>query len=72
MRFIDKLERKLGKYYIKNLMMIIISGMILVYLLTFMTGDRALIDNIILDRDKVMQGEVWRLITFIFIPNMGE
>ena len=71
MKFIDRLERKLGKYYIKNLMLIIISGMILVYLLTFMTGDRSLIDNIILDREKVIQGEVWRLITFIFVPNMG-
>lgn len=72
MKFIDKLQRKFGKYYIKNLMMIIISGMILVYALTFMSGDMNLINNLILDKEKVMQGEIWRLVTFIFIPSMGS
>lgn len=72
MNFIDKLQRKFGKYYIKNLMMIIISGMILVYALTFMSGNSNLINNIILDKEKVLQGEIWRLVTFIFIPNMGS
>ena len=71
MKFIDKLERKFGKYYIKNLMTIIILGMILVYLLTFISGNSLLINNLILDPKKVMEGEVWRLITFIFIPNIG-
>lgn len=69
MRIIDKIERKFGKYYIKNLMMIIISGMVLVYGLTMISGDNVLINNLILDKDKVLNGEIWRLITFIFVPD---
>lgn len=69
MNWLNKLERKIGKFYIRNLMLIIISGTILVYGFTMLSGDQTLINNISLVPSKVMQGEVWRLVTFIFVPS---
>ncbi|VYU00059.1 hypothetical protein [Clostridium tertium] len=69
MNWLNKLERKIGRFYIKNLMLIIIAGTILVYAFSMMAPDSNLINNIILDPSKVMEGEVWRLVTFIFVPS---
>lgn len=68
MNWLNKLERKMGKFYIRNLMLIIISGTVLVYGLTLLSNNFALVNNITLIPSKVMEGEVWRLITFIFVP----
>lgn len=67
MNFLSKLEKRFGKFYIKNLMLIIILGNIFVYLYTMLNGD-SLIKLLLLDSNKILQGEVWRFITFIFIP----
>ena len=72
MNWLNKLERKIGRFYIKNLMLIIIAGTILVYAFSMMAPDSNLINNIILDPSKVMEGEVWRLVTFIFVPTGGS
>lgn len=69
MNWLNKLERKIGKFYIRNLMLIIIAGTILVYGFTMMSPDSNLIDRINLNPSKVMEGEVWRLVTFIFVPS---
>ena len=67
MNFLDKMEQKLGKYAIKNLM---------VYLLVFFVGGFILnyvnpnfyFDYLCLDMERIFAGEVWRLITFIIYP----
>lgn len=69
MNWLNKLERKIGKFYIRNLMLIIISGTIMVYGFTMLSGDFTLANSISLVPLKVMQGEVWRLVTFIFVPS---
>ena len=66
MKLMDKLERKLGKFAIHNLMMYIILGNIAVYLLCMFNSDLVL--YLILDPAMVWKGQVWRLITFLFIP----
>lgn len=68
MNFLNKLERRFGKFYIRNLMLIIIVGNAFVYLLTTMKGNREFANNISLIPEAVMNGEVWRLVTFIFVP----
>ena len=68
MDWLNKLERKIGKFYIRNLMLIIIAGNIIVYGLTLLRGDYSLVDSLSLIPSKVIEGEVWRIITFIFVP----
>ena len=66
MKWINKLERKYGRYGISNLMQFIVLGNALVFLLIQM--DPQLRFSLMMHPTLVMQGEVWRLITFIFIP----
>ncbi len=59
MKWLYKLERKYGKYYIPNLMAIIVFGSLAVYLLsaTIMPN---LLSILYLDPSRVMKGEIWR------------
>lgn len=63
---LDKLERKFGKFAIKGLMTYIVVGnlavFILQYLFPFIPSRLALIPSL------VLKGEVWRLVTYVFIP----
>lgn len=73
MQWLNKLERKFGKYAIPNLMTIFIFGMGLVFLLDTFTAanpdyEYYLSDLLYFDRELVMQGQVWRLVTFLFLP----
>lgn len=63
---LNKLERKFGKYAISNLTLYMIFTYILGYLLVIIAPN--LVDFILLDMSKVAQGQVWRLITWIFTP----
>lgn len=66
MRWLYKLEYKYGRYYIRNLMGIIVAGMVGVYLFSMMNIPLA--SYMAFDRNAILQGQVWRIITFIFIP----
>lgn len=73
MGWINNLERKIGKYAIRNLMMYITGLNGLVALLMYVTqniqntgGDIS--QKLELIPSLVMQGEIWRLVTFLFIP----
>ncbi len=68
MRFLDKLERKLGHIGIKGLMTYIIGLNAVVFILTYLDPTGVFLSKLTLDPQLVMRGEVWRLITFIFIP----
>ncbi|MPQ44668.1 rhomboid family intramembrane serine protease [Clostridium tarantellae] len=70
MNFLDKLQRKFGKFYIKNLMLYIVLITAFVYFLLY-TADPNGIFNLMLIPQKVLKGEIWRLITFVFIPPFG-
>ena len=67
MNWLNKLERKIGKFYIRNLMLIIIIGTTFVFLLNYMGYDIS--ERLVLDRNLILKGEVWRFITFIFVPS---
>ena len=70
-RWLDKLNQKFGRYGIRNLMTFIVGGMAIVYLMELliypMTGF-SLSSVLAFNRSAVLHGQIWRLITFIFIP----
>ncbi len=68
MNLLDWLERKLGRYAIRQLMVYIIGINGLVYFLSFAHPESNAISKLALDPRLVMKGEVWRLFTYIFIP----
>lgn len=66
-----KLERKLNKFAIKNLMLYIIGGTAAVFLFGMVLYAAKGIDiysYIGFNRDLILQGQVWRLLTFLFQP----
>lgn len=68
MRWLNKLERKYGRYGISNLMQFIVMGNALVFVLINMDVSRRLVSSLVLHPALVLQGQLWRLVTFIFIP----
>ena len=68
---LGKLNRKFGRYGIKNSMMILIIGMIIVWAMDYvlLRAEYLPISSFLyFDRQKIFEGEVWRLITFVFLP----
>lgn len=65
--FLDKMERKFGRFAIKNLMLYII-GVYIVGALISVVNPLFYISYLSLNIEKIMQGQVWRLITFILEP----
>lgn len=72
MPLLQKLERKLSRWAIPNLTTIIIAGQVLLYFMITMRPDRGpggdILSRIVLLPSAVISGEVWRLITFVFVP----
>src|SRR5690606_29801116 len=62
----NKLERRYGRYAIKNLMLYIIGLNALIFF--WVQVNPAALNTLILHPSLVLRGEVWRLVTFIFIP----
>jgi membrane associated rhomboid family serine protease len=65
-RLLARLERKIGRYAIPHLITFIVGGMALVWVLSLTRPE--ILGRIVLDIDAVRRGEVWRLVTFLFIP----
>lgn len=62
--FLNKMERKIGKYAIKNLSLYLIIGYVIGYILRF-TGS---IEFLNLNPYKILVGQVWRVFTWILMP----
>ena len=56
------------KFGIPNLMLYIVVISLAVWLLSIMDSSRTLLNYFEFAPDRILKGEVWRLITFIFIP----
>jgi len=65
-RLLARLERRFGRHAIPNLIMYIVGGMAMVWVLSSLRP--AFIGRLDLDMRAVRHGEVWRLVTFLFIP----
>ncbi|MBI5639421.1 MAG: rhomboid family intramembrane serine protease [Nitrospirae bacterium] len=68
MKILNRLERALGRYAIRELMVYIVGINALVYMLRFAYPQSGAMGKLWLDPQLIMQGEVWRLVTWIFIP----
>lgn len=68
LKLIDKLEKKLGHTGIRGLMTYIIGLNGIVFILSYLDTTGMFLNKLALLPQMVMRGEVWRLITFVFIP----
>lgn len=67
MNFLDKLEKKWGKFAIPNLMLYITLGNAIVFLLEMIT--RISISSLLsFNIEAILHGQIWRILTFVFIP----
>ena len=75
-RFINFLERKMRRVAISGLMRVIVFGMALSYIISFMMPgvvrvlgqDTTVLGLLVLDRDALFAGQIWRLVSYIFLP----
>ncbi len=65
--FLNKMERKIGRYAINNLTLYIIIGYVIGYLL-LITGP---LEFISLNPYKILHGQIWRIVTWIVVPPSG-
>ena len=68
MSLLGRLERRLGQFAIKQLMTYIIGLNLLVYLLTLAYPESSAPGLLYLEPRLILQGEVWRVVTFVLIP----
>lgn len=69
MNFINKLERKLGKYAVPNLTLFIIGTYIIGYLMKSFAPN--ILPYLYLDPYKILHGQVWRLVSWLLVPPWG-
>lgn len=67
MKWLNKLERKFGRYAISNLMYYIIGITMAVYFVQYILNI-SLTYYLAFIPSFIMKGQIWRIITFIFIP----
>lgn len=67
MKFLDKMERKFGRYAISNLMQYIIAVYILGAVI-YLINPYFYLTYLSLDISKVLEGQIWRLVTFLIAP----
>ena len=66
MNFLDKMERKYGRYALKNLPMFIIATYVAGYVLELLTPE--MLGYLTLEPYHILHGQVWRVVTWILIP----
>ena len=68
MKVLNNFERKHPRFGIPNLMTYIVIGMLFVYVFDLLAADASLSSILYFNRALILEGEVWRIITFIFLP----
>lgn len=66
MKFLNKLERKFGKYAIKNISLVLIICYAMGYMLSLLSPPS--IYFLYLNPYLILRGQIWRLVTWILIP----
>lgn len=67
MNWLSKLERRYGRFCIPNLIEVLVAGQIVVYAVELFVNQYITYDLMLL-RQGLMAGQLWRLITFVFVP----
>ena len=66
--WLNKLERSIRRYTIPRLMQYLCIGMLGVFILDYLPGLGSASFFLMFIRERILRGEIWRLITFIFLP----
>lgn len=72
MKWLYKLDYKYGRYHIRNLMKYIVLGMAIVFVADIIFPEYYIAQYLMLDRAAILSGQVWRLITFVFVPQASS
>ena len=79
MKYLERFNRGVRRFLynhpnfgIPRLMLYLIIGNALVYLFTMMDRTGMLAWYLCLAPDRLLKGEIWRLVTFVFVPNTGR
>lgn len=74
-KILYKMERGIRRFAVPDLMKYIVFGMALIFLLSYLFPYAVATENEMtiqymfdLRRDRILDGQVWRLITFLFLP----
>ena len=64
---LDRLERHLARFAIPRLIryVVVLNGLVFI----LVTLDPKYVSMLVLDREAILQGQVWRLVSWIFIPD---
>ncbi len=69
MKFLNKLERRFGRYAIRNLPAIMIGLYAAGYIMSAIGGSgAAVLSYMNLEPYKILHGEIWRIITWVIVP----
>ncbi len=71
-KWLYKAEYKYGKYCIPNLMLVVVIGQAMVYIADMFAPSAGLSSIMSLSWAGVMQGQVWRIFTFLFVPQSSS
>ncbi|WFB35349.1 hypothetical protein P3T73_14395 [Kiritimatiellota bacterium B12222] len=75
MSCLDKLEHKFGRFTFPYLLLVLLGGQVLAYILVNTQPDMGeaselgLLEDLVLIPHLVLQGDIWRMFTFMFLPN---
>jgi len=72
LNWIDRLERKYSRFAIKNLTKYLIIGTAFVFIISLFDDFRYIEALLTLEPSLVMKGQIWRLVTFVFVPFVGS
>lgn len=72
MKWLDRLERAIGRHYIPDLMKWLCMAMLGVFILEFLPLPQSAWQLLYFNRELILRGEIWRVITFIFLPPSGS
>ncbi len=67
MQLLNTLEKHLGRFAVAGLIRYVVALNALVFILGLLSPDY--ISMLVLNRDAILAGQVWRLVSWIFIPN---
>ena len=68
MSLLDKLDRKYGRHGVPYVTEVIILGQVLLTVPMMAAPERVM--NLMLIAEELLAGEVWRLLTFVFVPTI--
>lgn len=66
MNWLDKLERKIGRFAIPNLTVYLLAGYVIGFMVVYLNPE--LINWLTLEPAYILRGQVWRLISWVLIP----